>query len=387
MKLLRKVAFFHNLPDGGGKRILLGLIAEFCKRGVCVDEYSYPKEKSIPLAQPEPPKAKYKHFPINWLKMPQTIDYLKLILGGGYEKKCRQLAKKIDKKKYSCIFLGGDRITQTPILPKYLKTKNICLAHEPKREFYEKTECEVTKLIKQYFWKILVKKLKKLEKESLSSTNLIITNSLFSKNVFKRFLGPKIKIEIISPFVAEYFLKEESIISKKRCLYLSVGRFSYLKGFDFIIRSFALLPIEKRPELCLAGQDGSHKKRLTRLANKLKVKVRFFQEINDKELKKIYHETKVFLYFPIREPFGLSIIEAAISGCRTIAINEGGFSETMFNDQKCTLIPRKSKLLAHLIMKGLTEKREVNNKNFISLIKKGFTVKNYVDTLIDLTNA
>ena len=366
---------------------MLGLAPELIKRGINLDFYTYPESIQTLSQSPLLSKSSCNFYPIKWLEFPSSVKYINLLLGGGYEKLFQQLSEKIDRSNYDWVLVGGDRIAQAPILLKYLKTKKIYLAHELKREFYERTEWKTIQRVKQKLWKILTQKTKRVERESLRATNLIIANSLFSKTNFKRVIGTSYRVEVINPFINKLFLEGGHSNFTERKGYLSVGRFSYLKGFDLLIKAFSILRNKKEATLTIAGYRGTDKTKLVFLARKLDVNVRFFEQVTDNDLKNLYSKTKTFLYFPRNEPFGLSIIEALSMGCKAIAVNEGGFSEIVQGAKNCTLIPRDVNTIARFVEKDIENKEYQKDPAFLSLIKNKLSVKSYVDSLLSLIYA
>lgn len=86
----------------------------------------------------------------------------------------------MNSENFDWIIMGGDWITNTPPLPSFLETSIIYIAHELKREFYEVTSRKNLKYIKQFIWKLLIRRIKNWEKQNLNKCKFVVVNSIFS---------------------------------------------------------------------------------------------------------------------------------------------------------------------------------------------------------------
>jgi glycosyltransferase involved in cell wall biosynthesis len=110
--------------------------------------------------------------------------------------------------------------------------------------------------------------------------------------------------------------------SSKRVL--AVGRLTYYKGFDLLIRAIALRP---ECQLIIVGR-GPGRSSLAALADRLGVsrRVRIFSNTNDTELAALYESCDVVCLPSIdrSEAFGMVLLEAAHFGAGVIASNIPG---------------------------------------------------------------
>jgi len=376
---------FHNLPNGGGKRLFLEMSVALANYGNRVDLFSPLSTLNFFSRPPLRKNAKFKYFDLQWAIPKTPIEYLRYILSGDYEKLCMNLSKKIDKEGYDWVILGGDWLTQTPILANYLSTPSICIAHELKREFYEKTEWGLARSIKQSIWKFFIRKIKELEVKSLKKGKIIIVNSLFSFRNFQKILGnTSNNMKIIYPFINSSFIKNSKIKTKKENFFLSVGSFSFLKGYDFLIRALSIIPKSLRPPLFLVGSNGPHFRNILKLADKFDLEYETYHSISDSKLRNLYRSAKAFLYFSRNEPFGLSPLEALCMGCKIIAVNEGGFVEIVRKSNNCTLIPRKENILAQEVINYIKNPTLNKDEKFKNEIITKHNVNTYIKELLNL---
>ncbi|MBI2025919.1 MAG: glycosyltransferase, partial [Candidatus Levybacteria bacterium] len=66
-----------------------------------------------------------------------------------------------------------------------------------------------------------------------------------------------------------------------------------------------------------------------KLVEKAKGKVEFLGQVSDEELARLYKSAKAFLALSFDEDFGITPVEAMLSGTPVIAFNGGGYKETV----------------------------------------------------------
>jgi glycosyltransferase involved in cell wall biosynthesis len=373
-----KIGVFCNLPGGGAENILLGLVKQLSKN-YRVDFYSHYDK----LPDSSFSSENLKYFKVKGLKNISTLEYLRYIIYNKYKKLNQELAQKINKRGYDFFILGPDWITQTSILSNYIIPTKVHIGTELKREYYEQTEWGIERILKQYTWKKLVKKIKNWELESLSNSEKVIVHSIYSKSVYKKVVNQN-KIHVIYPFVNQRYFKNKKIKTKnKKNFLLTVGRPSFLKGHDFIIKAISKLERKNNKNLKIIGQKGSHSEKLKKYARRVDVNLSLEDNISNEKLLNYYKKAKMFIYFPRKEPFGLSIIEALMENCKVLAINEGGFTELAIYSNNCKIIPRNLHIFRKYFEK-LNKNPIKRDSYFKNLVKNELNVKKYSNKLLSI---
>jgi len=164
-----------------------------------------------------------------------------------------------------------------------------------------------------------------------------------------------------------------------------VGSCRPSKGYDFLIRSLALIDPELRPKLVIVSNfsEPGWDDYLKNLASDLKVDLDILNLIDDEKLVLLYNKAKLILYAPYLEPFGLVPLEAMSCGTPVVAVKEGGVRETVIHEKTGLHTERDETLFAEATLELLTndEKRNEMSINALKSIKEYWTLKHAGDRL------
>lgn len=143
--------------------------------------------------------------------------------------------------------------------------------------------------------------------------------------------------------IGRYYHRDSEVIyppvdtSRYRCteygdFWLSVNRFYPEKRIELQIEAFRRLPNER---LVIAGgyAKGDHASRYAeKIMRNVPPNVTILGEIGEDQLRDLYARCKAHICTALDEDYGLTPLEAMASGKPVLAVNEGGFRETVTNE-------------------------------------------------------
>lgn len=164
-----------------------------------------------------------------------------------------------------------------------------------------------------------------------------------------------------------------------------VGRLSYVKGVDILIKAFK--EVEKRNDnigLTIVG-DGEDREKLINLSKKLNVsdKVKFVGRQSN--VIQWLDNANIFVYPSIwEEGFGISVVEAMARGCIPITFKRGALPEIIENNKNGILVDeinveKLASAIEQIIIMDKDEKIKLINSAKATAIK--FSINNMLDKL------
>lgn len=211
---------------------------------------------------------------------------------------------------------------------------NLYYCHTPTRAFYDLYDTFLMRqsFIVSVFFRIWVSLHRPVSEYYLSHVCKIATNS---KNTLQR--------------IKKYFHRDAEVIyppvdtSKFTCkeygdFWLSVNRLYPEKRVELQIDAFREMPEEK---LIIIGgySKGDHAKSYAKnVINNLPENVKVLGEVSETELLDLYSRCKGFICTAMDEDFGMTPVEAMASGKPVVAVNEGGFKETVVDGKTGVLV-------------------------------------------------
>jgi len=202
---------------------------------------------------------------------------------------------------------------------------NFWYCHTPVRAFYDlnKTFLQRMPVIKRQVFRTWVAIHRRFDKNAVKSVDTIVTNS---RNTRKR--------------IRTYYQRDAEIVyppvevSKFSCrefgdFWLSVNRIYPEKRIELQIEVFKQLPHE---HLVIAGgfAKGDHASPYAdKIKHRLPDNVTWLGEVSEDNLLDLYSRCRGLLCTAMDEDFGMTPLEAMASGKLVVAVNEGGFRETV----------------------------------------------------------
>ena len=200
---------------------------------------------------------------------------------------------------------------------------HICYCHTPMRyawDLYEDYSND-SHTIKSFLYRLVVRYIRKWDFRSAGNVDYFLANS---ENVRQRIANNyKREAKVLYPPVCVDLFKLSE--APREDFYLCVGRFVPYKKIDVIIRAFRQLPDRR---LILIG-DGYAAKKIRRLLKGMN-NVTWLGYKDDDELIKYMQRAKACI-FAAKEDFGIMCVETQACGTPVIALNNGGYKETVID--------------------------------------------------------
>lgn len=314
-----KIAIFHNVSPGGAKRVIFEEIKYLKKRSHHVDLYKYSQtdDNFLPLGKLVDNIYCYdfevKH---NQKGIFRLYNDLKVLFGLNLLSK--KIAKQIDRQNYDVVLVHPDNYTQAPYILRHLSTPSVYYCEELLRNVYEKElQIDQNIPIHKYIYEKLIRLVRKYtDKINAKMANTIITNSSFIKNkvniVYNR------SSYVVYPGVDNKVFCDR--IDKKENYILYVGDKDKVAGYQFAMKI----------------SDGIGEKYRLNVISRNNGKLNY----SDKEMADIYSKALFSLSTSYEEPFGLAVLESMSCGTPVLAVNEGGYRETIKNGENGYLLER-----------------------------------------------
>ena len=226
--------------------------------------------------------------------------------------------------------------------PSHLVDKHPMLwfPHEPMRAIYdlkyegrvEKRGKEIAKSLHVYP-KVKYDSLKDYDFEAITDTIKAIDDSVkplmtvANSKYCSDYIFESLKIKCDGYIYPGCDLNPYTKIKKDRNLFVTVSQLWTHKRVHLLLESIKLTD---ETELIIVG-SGPEKENLKKTVKQLNLQNRvfFLENLKNYEIQIILARSCGFLFAPIREPFGIVILEAMSAGCPIISVNEGGFTEVL----------------------------------------------------------
>ncbi len=310
-KAKMKIAVFHNLPPGGAKRVL-GEEVKFLskKHEITAFKYDYKIKRRLPSFLD---------------RLDQDFQSLFIL-----RKLHKKLAEKINQGGFEICLVHPDKLTQAPFLLRYLRVPSLYCCEELLRIAYEK-ELEFKDRViffKKWYEDMTRILRKKIDKNNAQAATKIFVGSNYIKEKVNKAYGKKAKT---CPFGVDVKIFLPKGFKKEKTL-LFIGGKEKVPGFYFAQKCIRLIPKSIRPNL----------KVISFSKNKLR--------LSDDELAAEYSRAFATLCTSYNEPFGLVPLESMASGTPVLAVNDGGYKETIIDGETGFLLKRDPEEFAEKII-------------------------------------
>jgi glycosyltransferase involved in cell wall biosynthesis len=342
-----KIAVWHNLPSGGGKRWLHDHAKALARRGHSIEVWcpdtadvdflpisGFCKENIRPLEATVIPWWKRRGNAI--VEMNARVDSMKA--------HCRAVATEIDQSGAEILLATSCRAFYVPYIGLYSRLPKVVYLHEPYRPLYEamasllwkaparlqgprQALSELRARLNEHCHTYAARIQAREEYQAAASYDRILVNSLFSRESVLRAYG--LDSEVCYPGID---IHEASPDEVPGGTYVAgMGSVTFNKGIERAVRALATIPPERRPELRWIANysDPAHETAVRELAERHGVRMQLLHQISDAQARAVLAGAALFVYAPRLEPFGLSPLEANACGTPVVALAEGGVRETI----------------------------------------------------------
>lgn len=212
---------------------------------------------------------------------------------------------------------------------------NIWYCHTPNRALYDlrgEVRSRLSPLWRPAF-DVWVKFWNPQDQRSVRHIHRIIVNSKNVRGRVRKFYNRDAEI-VYPPVDIEKFRYRPA-----EDYWLSVQRIEPEKRVEIQLKVFERLQEEKLVIVGKGRHGRAYQKKISRWIERLP-NVEWRKEVSDKELRKLYARCKAVIQTPLEEDFGFVPVEGMASGKSCIAVDEGGFRESIIHGKTGLLIKK-----------------------------------------------
>jgi glycosyltransferase involved in cell wall biosynthesis len=370
-----KIAVWHNLPSGGGKRALYDHVRGLVRRGHTVESWCPPTadQNYLPLGELIPEHVRrYEWQPLAEKKLPAKLatlrlDFLTRI--DALDRHCRLCAEEINRGNFDLLFANSSLYQAVSSIGRYARLPKVVYLQEPVRELYEAmpdplwqalppAESYVSASFIRDYLKDLVRtqSLRVLMREEVRNArafDAVLVNSFYSRESILRAYGLDAKVCYLGVDADKF----RDLNLPRENYVVGLGAFLKLKNVEFALRSLAEVPESRRPRLVWIGNaaDPLYLAAMKQLAVTLKVEFEPRVKITDEELVATLNRAALMIYCSRLEPFGFAPLEANACGVPVLAVAEGGVRETVVQGVNGLLVDSDPRRMAEAVTRLLDD--------------------------------
>jgi glycosyltransferase involved in cell wall biosynthesis len=399
-----KIAVWHNLPSGGGKRALHQHVQGLTQRGHEIELWCPPSadRSYLPLSG-----LVREHFvPLEWEHVTKKglpgkirgacLDTFSMIR--AFEEHARRCAEEINRGGFDLLYAASSRYMAVAPIGRYVKIPKLLYLQEPSRPLYEalptlpwaapelgsgnwKKPRALAEFFGDFAYVLGLRYLVREELRNIRAYDAVLANSYFSRESILKAYGVNSSVCYLGinldNFAKQELVKDGSVIG--------IGSFNAAKNIEFVIRALGQVS-EPRPPLIWIGNyasPNSYLDKLVALAREQRVEFIPKNMISDAEMIGLLNRSMAMLYAPRLEPFGLTPLEANACGVPVVAVAEGGIRETVLDGVNGLLVEPDEAAMARGVER-LRDDRELATKlgdNGVRLVRERWSQDAAIDRI------
>ena len=366
-----KIAVWHNLPSGGGKRALYAHVRGLAERGHTVQVWSpqsanrdylplapFAQEHITPLERlPDYGKNSLAHALLTYRRVPEEIARM--------ERTCALAAEEINRGGFDVLFANSCQSFFAPAIGRFADLPSALYLQEPNRSLYEamprlpwigRDKAERGKLsLREMAARIRdLADLRKArlraeyEQRNARAFDTILVNSLFSRESLLRAYGLDAQVCYLGVDTAQFYCAAPD--APREDFVVGLGALQIQKNIEFVIEAMGLLP-PPRPPLVWIGNvaNADYTANLKRLAEARGVCLELKVMLPDADVIALLNRALLMAYAPRLEPFGYAPLEANACALPVVAVAEGGVRETVVDGVNGLLVESEPQAMARAI--------------------------------------
>ena len=361
-----KIAVWHNLPSGGGKRALYDHVRGLIAQGHTVEFWCPPtadqkflplssliKEHIVDLAWPRP------------FSLTNKIGITREIKASlvAMDAHCQVCANEMSKGDFEILFANTCQFFRAPPIGRFATIPAILYLQEPYRWFYEALPRlpwlpRPKRTASRFKWSTLKADILHFrtirngrieaaaEIENATAFSKILANSYFSRESILRAYGLDLTVCYLGidaqRFIDTSLEREDFIVG--------LGSITPEKNIRLCIEAIGLMS-QPRPGLVWIGNmtNDNYLCEMRMLAESRNVQFIPSIGVTDDEVIATLNRAFAMVYAPRLEPFGLAPLEANACGTPVIAVAEAGVRETIVDRVTGVLVENNAAAVADAI--------------------------------------
>ena len=355
-----RIAVWHNLPSGGGKRALYDHVRGLVARGHTVETWA-------------PPSADRSYLPLEELALGHIVPWDRpLVSEAGFlgwslnpsrravaeldaaEHHARRCAEEINRGGFDVVFANTCQYLFSPDIARHVDPPTVLYLQEPCRSLYEAMPWDqegsklpwialspaprrraspaewkrrLTASVRDFSEVRALRERARRELINARACRKILCNSLFSRESIKRAYGLESEVSYLGVDTIAF----EPALTSKEPFVVGLGSMSHHKGLDLAIQAVSRIEPHSRPRLVWIGNATSedYLSDMNLLASTLGVEFVPRVLVSHVELTETLSQAAALVYTSRLEPFGFAPLEANACGTVAVAMAEGGIRETV----------------------------------------------------------